>query len=109
MTGRDPEGKDSELAQRMRRLRIYYEDDDTGAISRFAVRVSLPVKRWSNYENGFPVGLPAAKDLVKRCPGLTLDWIYFGSLAGLPVNMADGLKDPAAEDAEEAADEAKSA
>lgn len=75
-------------AERMRRLRLA-----TGCKTQteFAKRFGFTVTQWSNFENGSPVGANAAKRLVEKIPGITLDWIYNGSAAFLTMEMARKL------------------
>src|SRR4051794_14584005 len=50
----------------------------------FASFLGYSPQRWSVYENGATIPAPAAVLVVQKCPGVTLDWIYFGKAGGLP-------------------------
>lgn len=76
-------GPESDTAQRMQTLRFLQEGGDLGAQVRFAVWLGITPKRWNNVERGFPVSRGLADKLIKKFPGLTLDWIYHGSESGL--------------------------
>lgn len=63
-----------------------------------AIRAALPNRfsgispqRWNNVENGKPLGNDLALLLVRKCPGLTLDWLYNGNRGGLSVSMDQRL------------------
>jgi transcriptional regulator with XRE-family HTH domain len=49
----------------------------------FADLLGMPVKRWANYERGFPVPREAAFMLVHKFPGLSIEWVWFGWTAHL--------------------------
>ncbi len=57
----------------------------------FADWLGIEPNRWNNFERGKPVSNDVAQLLVRKCPGLSLDWIYNGSLTGLSVAMAKRL------------------
>ena len=71
----------------MRRLRQYYGPTQVAFCRRYGFNVS----RWANFEAGKPVGQAAALQLIRLIPDLSLDWIYFGSISGLSVEMARKL------------------
>lgn len=88
MASEDEAGpQSSDSAERMLRLRTALGGSQTAFCKLFGFKP----QRWSNYENGRPVGLPAALNLVRKIPGLTLDWIYFGDSSGLTMEMAKRL------------------
>ncbi len=74
-------------AARMLRLRSAM----AGSQVEFCALYGFKVAQWSNFENGRPVGKSAAFTLCQKIPGLTLDWIYFGSTSGLTMEMAKRL------------------
>lgn len=80
----------SEVAERLRLIR----ESMPGAPSQeaFANMHGFTGRQVGNWETGYQV-IPHQKaiTLVVRNPGLTLDWIYFGSRAGLTVEMATRL------------------
>jgi transcriptional regulator with XRE-family HTH domain len=51
--------------------------------AEFARKAGIGQTTYSNWENGFPVGLQGALQLRKTFR-LSLDWIYFGDSSGLP-------------------------
>jgi hypothetical protein len=53
----------------------------------FAQRVGIEVKRWNNFERGLPLSKDAAITLVRKIPGLTLDWLFLGNEAGLTIKL----------------------
>jgi hypothetical protein len=56
-------------------------------VSRFAEYLGVSERQWSNTVQGLPLGLELAKIIVKKCPGVTLDWLCFGHIGGLTVRM----------------------
>ena len=53
----------------------------------FAIRMGIEVKRWNNFERGLPLSKEIAFLLVKKVPGLTLDWLWLGNEGGLPLKL----------------------
>jgi transcriptional regulator with XRE-family HTH domain len=49
----------------------------------FAKRLGIPFKRWSNYERGYPVPRETAFLLMKKFPGLSVEWLWFGMTGNL--------------------------
>lgn len=80
--------KDSEVSERVRRLRLAMGYESQGS---FAALLGLSAPRWNNVENGLPMSRDIAFRLVQKCPGLTLDWLYFGKPDGLPLELARRL------------------
>lgn len=75
-------------ALRMQRLREAMGFQEQTAWAR---HLGIQVARWNNVEGRMPVSIEVALILVNKYPGLTLDWIYRGSVAGLTVDMATKL------------------
>lgn len=71
--------------QRLREAMGYPEQ------TAWARHLGITVARWNNVEGGMPVSIEVATILVNKFPGLTLDWIYRGSVAGLTVDIATKL------------------
>lgn len=81
-------GKNSPTARRMRLLRESLGYDTALAFSAF---LGVSAQRWGNVETGMPLSNALALLLVKKVPGLTLDWLYLGKPDGLPFEMARKL------------------
>lgn len=61
----------------------------------FARLVGIEPQAWNNYERGFRrISIDQAKKLCATT-GVSLDWIYRGIAAGLPINLAAALQDRA--------------
>ena len=90
----DPEGKRSPRAQRMLLLRTIMAP--TAKV--FAKRLGIDSTQWSQIENGGPISKEVAFKIRRGCPGVTLDWIYFGDMSGLPVALARQLGELPKED-----------
>ena len=87
----------------MRRLRILAEGSEKGSAKRFAMRLNIGETAWNNYETG--VAQPSIENalrLVHFFPGLTLDWIYRGTLEGLTFDLVNKLLEQPVDDAQTA-------
>ena len=73
-----------EAARRLETLRLAVAG---GSQTAFAARIGMEVKRWNNFERGLPLSKEAAIQLVRRIPGVTLDWLFLGIEDGLPVKL----------------------
>jgi hypothetical protein len=60
---------------------------------QFAAWLGVGYQRWNNVENGGALGRDLAAILVKRIPGLTLDWLYLGRISGLHFELAQRLSE----------------
>ena len=82
-------GKDSPVAQRLRRLRasMGYKTQEP-----FAEYLGLEHKRYVNFENGLPLSLSAALQIVQKVPGVSMDWLYLGREDALSVSLAARLR-----------------
>jgi len=88
MAGRDPEGRNSELAQRLRGLRekLGYETKRA-----FATKLGITENRWDNVENGHPLSRQLADIVLSKIKGLTRSYLFDGDPAGLSIDMARRL------------------
>jgi hypothetical protein len=73
------------VADRIRRIQ-----EALGYESATALVVST--SRLGNVTGGSALSRDLAFKLVKKVPGLTLDWLYFGKPDGLPLGLAKRLK-----------------
>jgi hypothetical protein len=72
--------------RKLRRALGYYH------ASTFASFLGIDANRWTNVENGFPLSKELAFLLVRKIPGLTLEWIYFGRIeTSLSIGLARKL------------------
>jgi hypothetical protein len=76
--------EDSDIAKRLSRLRQVVSGENQTA---FAARMGIEVKRWNNFERGLPLSKEIAFLLIKKVPGLTLDWLWLGIESGLPIQL----------------------
>lgn len=72
-----------EVARRLRILRIAEEPVQ----SRFCSGLGISPSRWNNFEAGTPLSKEVAFQLVRKVPGLTLDWLWLGIESGLTVEL----------------------
>ena len=83
----DPESDDA-VAERCKRLRIVMEYAQSSAFAKF---LGVSPQRWNNVEIGMPLSRDLAMTLVRKIPGLTLDWLYRDRSEGLPLDFARRL------------------
>lgn len=81
---------DRDTAKRLVALRHYAGCGDSQ--TRFALKYGFTVKQWNNFERGSPLSKDAAIQLVRRIPGLTLDWLHLGKPDGLPGTLRAELE-----------------
>lgn len=74
--------------QRLRILREIVSGDNQ---SEFARRLGIDFKRWSNYERGYPVPREVAFLLHQKFPGMSIEWIWFGSTQSLSAHYRDRI------------------
>ena len=60
-------------------------------VTPFAKHLGVGLKRLWNAENGGSLGKELALCIVRKCPGVTLDWLYLGRTEGLSASMARRL------------------
>lgn len=84
-------GKKSPSAQRVRRLR---EHLGYTRAKDFARLLGISEKRWNNVENGYPISRDVATLICRKIPGMTIDYLYNGSLLGLPFALSQALSEP---------------
>ena len=76
--------ENAEVARRLATLRHFVSGENQTA---FAHRIGIEVKRWNNFERSHPLSKDVAFLLVRKVPGLTLDWLFLGIEDGLPVKL----------------------
>jgi transcriptional regulator with XRE-family HTH domain len=80
------------------RLRLLREIVSGENQADFAQRLGIPFKRWNNYERGYPVPRETAFLLMKRFPGLSVEWLWFGMTGNLSnfyqekIKVAEGFE-----------------
>lgn len=63
----------------------------------FAREMGLTPTRWNNFENGNRLTRDIAELLVRKIPGLTVDWLFFGkpdALSGEMLRLLGELPTP---------------
>lgn len=65
------------------RLRLLREIVSGENQVEFSQRLGIPFKRWSNYERGYPVPRETAFLLMKKFPGISVEWLWFGMTGNL--------------------------
>ena len=65
-----------------------------GGQQAFANFLSVDRGRWSNVECGAPLSKEMALRIVRKFPGVTLDWLFLGRPEGLTAEMALALSEP---------------
>jgi transcriptional regulator with XRE-family HTH domain len=84
----------SDESKRARRLREAMGFNGRGGQQAFANFLGVERRRWSNVECGAPLSKEMAVRIVRKFPGVTLDWLILGSPEGLTVEMARALSEP---------------
>jgi hypothetical protein len=89
MTG--GEDRDMQRGKRLERLRLFHGYDTQNA---FAAWLGVSPTRWNNYERGMPLTRAIEDLLVKRTPGLSVDWLRNANRNGLSVELDRRLHQP---------------
>ena len=88
-----PMGTKEENAQRSQRLRAIRERVHNMRSQReFAAVLDVPDTRYRNWENGKPIPIGEAKKIIDITPGLTGDYIFYGTESGLTLELAKQLR-----------------
>jgi transcriptional regulator with XRE-family HTH domain len=74
-----------------RRLRIMREIISGDNQTDFAKRLGIDFKRWSNYERGYPVPREVAWKLYEKFPGMSIEWLWYGSKTSLSNDYRDKI------------------
>ena len=84
----------SDDSKRARRLREAMGFNGRGAQLAFANFLGVDRGRWNNVECGAPLSKEMALRIVRKFPGVTLDWLFLGRTEGLTAEMARALSEP---------------
>jgi hypothetical protein len=81
--------QDAAVAERLVRLRelLGYETPHG-----FANYIGVDVTELLVVENDLQLGWRLADIIVRKVPGVTLDWLYYGNASGLPLALARALE-----------------
>lgn len=88
MPNKDPLGKNSDIAIRLRAIMVAEHLDTQDA---FADRIKSDKKRLNNPMVGYSLSTDLAMKIKRAIPGMTRDWLYDGDVEGLPVSLRDRL------------------
>jgi len=81
-------------SKRARRLREAMGFNGRGGQQAFANFLGVDRGRWNNVECGAPLSKDMALRIVRKFPGVTLDWLFLGRPEGLTAEMARMLSEP---------------
>jgi hypothetical protein len=84
----------SDESKRARRLREAMGFNGRGGQLAFAEFLCIERGRWNNVECGVPLSKNMALRIVRKFPGVTLDWLFLGRTEGLTAEMARALSEP---------------
>jgi plasmid maintenance system antidote protein VapI len=84
----------SDESKRARCLREAMGFSGRGGQQAFAEFLGVERSTWNNVECGAPLGKEMALRIVRKFPGVTLDWLFLGRPEGLTVEMARMLSGP---------------
>jgi transcriptional regulator with XRE-family HTH domain len=82
----------SDYQRRLKLLRLAIEPHHI----RFAERIGIDYKRWSNYERGYPMPRTTAMRLYDVL-GVSVEWLWYGTETTMPKALLATIKDAAAE------------
>jgi hypothetical protein len=71
-------------AERLKALWAAYDFPTAAAFARF---LDVPATTYNPAETGSRLSIDVATRIVQRMPGITLDYLYFGKLDGLPFEV----------------------
>jgi DNA-binding XRE family transcriptional regulator len=78
MVGRKKADGHSTVADLVERIRLIRQVVSGDSQRDFAKQIGIDMKRWNNFERGYPVPYVIIKLLVDQLPGMSADWIMFG-------------------------------
>ena len=84
----------SDASKRARCLREAMGFNGRGDQQKFAELLSVGRGRLNNIECGAPLSKEMALLIVRKFPGVTLDWLFLGRTDGLTAEMARALSEP---------------
>ncbi len=87
MEQQDPESDEAVVA----RLKLLREVLGYISGAGFAAFLGISPQRWNNFEVGKPLSKDVALKLVRKVPGISLDWLYRGRAEALSFEMARKL------------------
>jgi hypothetical protein len=70
-----------------RRLKLLREAMHFSTAASFAAYLGISDRRWNNFEVGKPLSREVAMLIVRKIPGISLDWLYRGRQEGLSFEM----------------------
>jgi len=73
--------------RRLQILRAITGDNQT----EFSKRFGLEHGRWSRYETGYPIPRELAWLIHDKFPGMSIEWLWFGSTASLSPKYRDAI------------------
>lgn len=89
--GSPDRGPDEGLRGQSDRLKLLRKTLGYGTAMAFAEFLQIGYTTYHPFEKGKPLSREAAFHLVRKIPGLSLDWLYFGRPQGLPLELARRL------------------
>lgn len=79
---------DEDVARRCRALTLVYADGNSGV---FAEEVGVGYKNWNGIENTGALSKEVARQIYRRWPEVSLDWLWRGRDDGLPPAKSNEL------------------
>lgn len=73
------------------RLRLLREIISGENQQEFAERLGIDMKRWNNYERGYPVPREVAFLLMEKFPGISIEWVWFGMKGNMSKHYMDRI------------------
>jgi hypothetical protein len=68
----------TDIDEYVARIKLLREITSGDSQNHFADKIGIDMKRWNNFERGYPLPRDVAFLLVDKLPGMSVDWIWFG-------------------------------
>jgi hypothetical protein len=75
------------------RLRILKDIIDADSQQAIADKLGIEMKRWNNYERGYPIPREIAFLLREKLPGMSAEWLWFGDTGNLSPQFIKKIKE----------------
>jgi hypothetical protein len=84
--------KSFNIAAYRKRLRILREIVAGDSQQDFARKIGIELKRWNNYERGYPVPREVAFIIRERLPGMCVTWLWWGDTGNVTKHWLDKIE-----------------
>lgn len=74
------------------RLQLFKEVIAAGSQQQVADALEIDMKRWNNYERGYPIPREIAFLIMEKFPGMSAEWLWFGMMGNLSPQYTKKIK-----------------